>query len=70
MSKKKHRVKAVYTFVVYYDVIGGTQDEAVTKVLKHCGLKLGSGVHTTLPTTEVGWQTSETPNIEKAHIVR
>ena len=53
--KKIYSVPARYIFEGTFKVEAESSEEAKDKVLKHCGMVMGSGIQTTLPDHEVDW---------------
>lgn len=51
--KKIYSVPARYIFEGTFKVEAESSEEAKDKVLKHCGMVMGSGIQTTLPDHEV-----------------
>lgn len=54
--KKIYCVPARYIFKGTFKVEAENSEEAKEKILKHCGMVMGSGIQTTLPNHEVDWK--------------
>lgn len=53
--KKIYNVPARYIFEGTFKVKAENSEEAKEKILKHCGMVMGSGIQTTLPDHEIDW---------------
>lgn len=53
--KKIYCVPARYIFEGTFKVEAESSEEAKDKILKHCGMVMGSGLQTTLPDHEIDW---------------
>lgn len=55
MKKRRYKVQTQYIFEGVFEVLAGSEAEARERVLRHCGLVMGEGVHSSLPDEEVCW---------------
>lgn len=53
--KKIYSVPARYIFEGTFKVEAENSEEAKEKILKHCGMVMGSGIQTTLSYREIDW---------------
>ena len=53
--KKTYSVPTRYIFEGTFKVEAESREEAKDKILKHCGMVMGSGIQTTLPDHEIDW---------------
>ena len=53
--KKIYSVPARYIFEGTFKVETESCEEAKEKILKYCGMVMGSGIQTTLPDREIDW---------------
>ena len=53
--KKIYSVPVRYIFEGTFKVEAENSEEAKEKILKHCGMVMGSGIQTTLPDHEIDW---------------
>ena len=52
----KFRVRTEYIFTGFFDIEAENAAQAREYVEKHCGLVIGSDIHSTLPDDEVNWE--------------
>lgn len=68
--KKIYSVPARYIFEGTFKVEAENSEEAKEKILKHCGMVMGSGIQTTLPDSEIDWIFCNHPNKQLGTISR
>lgn len=52
----KYRVTTRFIFSGFFDIEAESPQQAKEYVRNHCGLVIGSDIHSTLPDDEVNWE--------------
>ena len=68
--KKTYSVTARYIFEGTFKVEAESREKAKDKILKHCGMVMGSGIQTTLPDNEIDWNFCNHPYKQVGRISR
>lgn len=66
--KKVYSVTTRYTFEGTFKVMAENKEEARTKILKHCGMVIGSDIQTTLPDSEIDWMFRTHPSVSVSKV--
>ncbi len=54
-NQKKYAVKTKFVFEGVFEVSAENKEDAREKVIKHCGLVIGSDIHSSLCIDEIDW---------------
>jgi hypothetical protein len=63
-NMKRYSVKTAFVFEGFFYVQAESEEQARELVTEHCGLAIGSNVHSTLPDKEIDWNFCTHPEKE------